>query len=201
MTLFDKDDKMDMFSVKKRGEKVKTGLCFLAVLGILVVPVSTNEIVYAEVENKLEQYVEVEEEPKIVYDGLTKEELINKINKSLNSTISGKGNIIVEHSLKLGLDPYLATAIILHETGCKWNCSTLVKKCNNVGGQKGKPSCNGGSYKRYDTLDEGLIGYMDNLYYNYIAKGLKTPEQIGPKYAMSKSWAGKVNKYIQEIKS
>ena len=101
----------------------------------------------------------------------------------------------------MGLDPYLATAIILHETGCKWNCSTLVKKCNNVGGQKGKPSCNGGSYKRYDTLDEGLIGYMDNLYYNYIAKGLKTPEQIGPKYAMSKTWAGKVNKYIQEIKS
>lgn len=107
MTLFDKDDKMDMFSVKKRGEKVKTGLCFLAVLGILVVPVSTNEIVYAEVENKLEQYVEVKEEPEIVYDGLTKEELINKINKSLNSTISGKGNIIVEHSLELGLDPYL----------------------------------------------------------------------------------------------
>ena len=56
----------------------------------------------------------------------------------------------------------------MHETGCTWGCSKLVKECNNVGGQKGTPSCNGGSYKAYNTLDEGIIGFLDNIYYNYI---------------------------------
>mgnify|MGYP002511620479 CR=1 FL=1 len=32
---------------------------------------------------------------------------------------------------------YLAVAIVLHETGCKWTCSKLVRECNNVGGMKG----------------------------------------------------------------
>ena len=42
-------------------------------------------------------------------------------------------------------DSYVAVAIMLHETGCKSNCSSLVRNCNNVGGQKGSPGCNGGA--------------------------------------------------------
>jgi len=179
---------------------VKTKLCFLSIIALLLIPTPVQEItVYNNIEDT-NAYNEVAV-PEIVYDGLTEEQLIEKINKSLNSTIANKGDLIVTHSLELGVDPYLATAIILHETGCKWECSALVKQCNNVGGQKGGPSCGGGSYKRYDTLDEGIIGYLDNLYYNYIDKGLVTPSQMGPKYAASTTWAGKIDKYIIEIKN
>lgn len=140
-------------------------------------------------------------ETPVVYDGLTRDELVAKINKNLNSTLSGKGDIFVDYALSLGLDPYLATAIVLHETGCSWECSHLVKACNNVGGQKGGPGCEGGSYKAYATLDEGIKGYMDNLYNNYYALGLTTPEAINPKYAASTAWASKINYYMQKIKT
>ena len=138
---------------------------------------------------------------KIVWDGLTMGELTDKLNRTLNSTLSGKGEIFATHSLELGMDPYLAVAIVMEETGCKWECSYLVKACNNVGGQKGSPGCNGGSYKAYNSLDEGIIGYLDNLYYNYYAYGLTTAELMNPKYAENKKWATNVNAYIEKIKA
>lgn len=145
--------------------------------------------------------VEDETTSEIVYDGLTMEELSAKLNRSMNSTISGYGEIYASYSLELGLDPYLALAITLHETGCKWDCSTLVKACNNVGGMKGQPSCGSGSYRAFDTLEEGIKGYLNNLYNNYYAQGLTTPETIGPKYAGSSEWASKINYYIGVIKA
>ena len=138
---------------------------------------------------------------KIVWDGLTMGELTDKLNRTLNSTLSGKGEIFATHSLELGMDPYLAVAIVMEETGCKWECSYLVKACNNVGGQKGSPGCNCGSYKAYNSLDEGIIGYLDNLYYNYYAYGLTTAELMNPKYAENIKWATNVNAYIEKIKA
>lgn len=142
-----------------------------------------------------------ENKEEIVYDGLTRQELIDKLNRNLNSTLSGKGEVFADHSLELGLDPYLAVAIVLHETGCSWECSSLVKYCNNVGGQKGSPSCGGGSYAAFATLDEGIYNYLDNLYYNYYALGLTTPETINTRYASSTAWSGKINYYIEKIKA
>lgn len=136
-----------------------------------------------------------------VYDGLTMSELTQKLDRNLNSTLSGYGYLFASYSLALGLDPYLALAITLQETGCKWNCSTLVKQCNNVGGMKGSPGCNGGSYKAFNTLDEGIKSYLDNLYYNYYSIGLTTPELINPKYAESTEWSKNVNNYILQIKA
>lgn len=144
------------------------------------------------------QALELKEE--IVYDGLTKQQLVDKINKFLNSDLKNKGELYVTYSLEKGVDPYLAVAISMHETGCKWNCSTLVKKCNNVGGQVGGPSCDGGSYKKYKTLDEGIKGFIDNIAKNYVQKGLTTAEEMNSKYAADKGWASKVDKYIDEIK-
>ena len=162
-----------------------------------------EEVVIEEELEDVKTYDEVNTVPvdPIVYDGLTRGELADKLNRSLNSTISGKGYLIASYSLQLGIDPYMATAIILHETGCNGTCSSLVRECNNVGGQKGGPSCGGGSYKAYATLEEGIMGYLDNLYRNYYAYGLTTPESIGPKYAASPTWASKVNNYIALIKS
>ena len=144
---------------------------------------------------------EVIEEPKIVFDGLTMEELSSKLERNLNSDISGYGEVFATKSIELGLDPYLAVSIMLHETGCKWNCSSLMRKCNNVGGMKGSPGCNGGSYKRFNTLDEGIDAFLNNLYNNYYAKGYTTPEQIGARYAEDPAWPSKINKYINEIRN
>ncbi len=137
-----------------------------------------------------------------VYDGMTLEELGEKINRNLgNGYLSGKGNLIASKCIELGVDPYIVTAIILHETGCKYNCSTLVKQCNNVGGQKGAPGCGGGSYKYYTTLDDGIVGHIENLYYNYFSKGRTTVESIAPRYAASTAWSGKINWYVSLIRA
>ena len=183
---------------------MKTKLCIL--LGMLMactlIFISNRKTTELEPANLLADasVEDIEEEP-IVFDGLTEEELIAKINRSLNSDLEGKGELFVTYSLEKGVDPYLAVAISLHETGCKWECSRLVKQCNNVGGQVGKPSCNGGSYRSYETLEEGIKGFIDNLARNYINMGLTTPEQMNPKYAADKNWASKVNKYIEEIEA
>ena len=164
---------------------------------------TVEEVVIEEELQDVKTYEEVNTVPvdPIVYDGLTMNQLAEKLNRSLNSTISGKGYLIASYSLQLGIDPYMATAIILHETGCNGTCSSLVRECNNVGGQKGGPSCGGGAYKAYPTLDDGIMGYLDNLYRNYYSYGLTTPEAIGPKYAASTTWASQVNNYIALIRS
>ena len=151
-------------------------------------------------EEKIEEQPVVQTEP-VVYDGLTRQQLIDKINKNLNSTIAGKGETFVDLALQYGMDPYLSVAIVLHETGCSWDCSDLVKYCYNVGGQKGEPSCGGGSYMAYSSLDEGINGFMSNLYYNYYSQGLTTPELMNSKYAASTAWAGSINNYIEKIKA
>lgn len=164
---------------------------------------TVEEVVIEEELQDVKTYEEVSTIPvdPIVYDGLTMNQLADKLNRSLKSNISGKGYLIASYSLQLGIDPYMATAIILHETGCNGTCSSLVRECNNVGGQKGGPSCGGGAYKAYPTLDEGIMGYLDNLYRNYYSYGLTTPETIGPKYAASTTWASQVNNYIALIRS
>lgn len=137
-----------------------------------------------------------------VYEGMTLEELAAKIDRNLgNGYISGKGHLIASKCIELGIDPYIVTAIILHETGCRSNCSSLVRHCNNVGGQKGGPTCGNGGYKYYATLDEGIVGHIENLYYNYFSKGRTTVESIAPKYAASPTWSGKINWYVNLIRT
>lgn len=137
-----------------------------------------------------------------VYDGLTLEELGAKIDRNLgDGYIGGKGELIASYCIEKGVDPYIATAIILHETGCRAKCSKLVRNCNNVGGIKGKPSCGGGAFKRFDTLDDGIRGFVNNLQKNYYAYGLTTVEAIAPKYCEGNTWAGKINWYVNVIKN
>lgn len=137
-----------------------------------------------------------------VYEGMTIEELGEKINRSLGSDIvAGKGNLIALECVNKGVDPFIATAILLHETGCGSYCSNLARTCYNFGGQKGAPGCNGGSYKQFSSIDEGLVGLIDNLNYNYFSRGLNTIESIGPKYAESGEWIGKINWYVDKIRN
>lgn len=146
-----------------------------------------------------ESISEVEQKMAIVYDGLTMDELAAKLDRYLKDDLHGKGYLYASYSLELGVNPYLAVAISMHETGCRWGCSKLLKNCNNVGGQKGKPNCQG-TYKGYETLDDGIRGFISNIYRNYTSKGLLTPEQMNPVYAADPKWSYYVNKYIEEIK-
>ncbi len=135
----------------------------------------------------------------VVYNGLTMTELTNQLNKSLKGHLANTGHIFAEESISRGIDPYLALAIVLHETGCNGKCSSQVINCNNVGGMKGSGACNGGSYAVFDTLESGIIAYLSNLQRNYYNYGLTTVESIGPKYAASTTWAKQVNNYIYSI--
>ena len=114
-------------------------------------------------------------------------ELSNKLNNVLNSTLSGYGENIARIALEYEVDPFVATGIIMVETGCKWNCSYLTKNCNNVGGMKGS-GC--GSYAAFSDLDVGLDAFIRNLARNYYAYGLNTP-----------NWHKDVNYYINLIKA
>ena len=157
--------------------------------------VSVNDIKaynYVEVANALDTTTE------IVYDNLTMEELASKLDRTLKNELAGKGYLYASYSLEKGVDPYLAVAITMEETGCNWNCSNLVKTCNNVGGMKGS-GC--GSYGYFNTLDDGIKAFIDNIERNYVAYGLTTAEAMNPKNAENPLWSSNVNNYINKIKS
>ncbi len=160
---------------------------------------NVNNELLAINENKKEVVVPIEI-PEIVYDGMTMEELSKKLNKNLKSTLKGYGSVFAEYSIKYEVDPYLALAIVLHETGCySGKCSTLTSKCNNIGGMKGSPGCGGGPYKKFQSLDKGIEAFYKNLSKNYYKKGLTTPESIGKKYAESESWPKRIRYYMNII--
>ncbi len=133
------------------------------------------------------------------FNGEHKKVIIKKINRYLNSTLDNKGEFIVNYSLKVGMDPYLATAVMLQETGCYWTCSYLTRVCNNVGGNKGNPGCNGGSYRKFDDIETG-IKFAINKLNSYYKKGKTTAKEINPSYATDKTWYKKVNNYIKKLK-
>ena len=137
---------------------------------------------------------EKEEEPEILYRGLTRDQVVEKSSKFLNSTLAGTAEFFVDYSIQLGVDPLVAVSIVLQETGCYWNCSYLVNHCNNVGGMMG---ANG--YMCFSSLEQGIKAYVDNLYYNYVAYGLTTPETMNHKYAEDPLWGQRVNAYIEKI--
>ena len=142
-----------------------------------------------------------EDDGSIIYEGMTLTELTDKLNRSLTGYLTNTGYFFADYTKKTGLDPYLSVSIVLLETGCKWSCSKLAKECNNIGGLKGGESCNGKSYRKYNTLGEGIDGFLDVIYNNYYLKGMKTPEQMSSSYAASSLWSAKVNQYISEIKA
>jgi len=182
-------------------------------INVMDMAASTNMIVKeAKKENKEEENLLLTEvvmqtapasviiPPRVeVYEGMTLEEVANQLEKTLKNDVAGHGLFIASKCIEYGVDPFIATAIIMHETGCGQNqCSSLARNCYNFGGQKG-PGC--GAYRRYNSIDEGLEGMIANLYRNYYAYGLTTVEQIGPKYAESTTWVGKINWYVNKLKT
>lgn len=155
---------------------------------------TTTKIEDLEIKRSVES--DIVDDNSIVFDGLTLTELSNKLNKHLSSTLTDTGIYFANYTKKTGLDPYLAVAIVLHETGCKWTCSSLVRNNYNIGGLK-----SGGKFIKYNSLEEGIDGYLNILFNNYYNKGLNTAELMQSKYAPSSTtWTEKINWYINTIK-
>lgn len=130
-----------------------------------------------------------------VYRGMTIEELGVKLNKSLKGVLANKGDYIARKSLAVNVDPYMAVAIMLHETGCNATCSRLATVNYNVGGMRGRSG-----WQKFSSIEAGIDGFLNNLSKNYVKKGLTTPETIVKKYAPgSTSWAGKIRSYMNTI--
>ena len=173
---------------------------FMGIFSFLVNEINHNYLdnqINISVNNFISEYETYQEEN--TFNGESADEISAKLNKHLKGVLKNKGEFIVEYSLSIGLDPYLAAAVMLHETGCTWNCSYLSRACNNVAGNKGSPSCNGGSYKKFDSLEDGMKFAMRKLN-NYYKKGKTTPKQINPYYATDKTWYKKVDNYIKKLK-
>ena len=160
---------------------------------LLVLPAEDNDVVIEDIEE-----VELASLREEVYDGLTIEELTDKLNRVLASDLSGMGYAFANYSIELGVDPYLAVAIAMHETGCTWNCSYITKVCHNVGGQKGS-GC--GAYAAFDSLESGIYEFVANIKRNYVDYGLFTADAMNPKYAEDPTWSSKVNVYIEKIRN
>lgn len=160
----------------------------------------TKEEIILEEDNNTKE--DTPNETIYLYDNLTEQELIAKLEKSLKNELSGTGINFVNYYKTTGLEPYLAVAIVLHETGCSWTCSNLVKECFNYGGMRGGTvKYRDTNYTCYSSKEEGINAYLNMLYNNYYSKGLTTPELINPKYASSLEWSVKINNYIEKIKN
>lgn len=173
---------------------------FMGIFSFLFGEVNHNYLdnqINISVSNFIDEYEYYQE--KHYFNGEKSEDIAKKLNKHLKGVLKNKGEFITEYSLSVGMDPYLATAVMLHETGCTWKCSYLSRVCNNVAGNKGKPGCNGGSYRKFDSIETGMKFAIDKLN-KYYQKGYTTPKEINPFYATDKTWYKKVNNYIKKLK-
>ena len=181
---------------------------FIILFWVIIVSFLAYKYKSLKPQDEKNEYAIVYKEPgysfntlEIVWDGLTEEELAQKLDKNLYHELSGTGKYFAAYTAKTGLDPYLAVSIVNLETGCKWKCSYLAINCYNIGGMKGKPACNNGAYAKFDSLEDGINSYLNMLYKYYWLKGLTTAEKMNSKYAESSSWAQKVNAYYETVKA
>ncbi len=155
-------------------------------------------------EEKAIKAAEVIMPPRIeVYEGMTMEELSAKLDRRLANAhlLAGKGTLIANNAIAKGVDPYVAVAIMLHETGCgHGSCSYAARACYNFGGIMGGPRCSGG-LKGFASLDAGIVGVIDLLQTRYYSRGINTVEGIGRSYAASQAWPGKIHYYINTIRA
>lgn len=132
----------------------------------------------------------------VVYEGLTLNELSEKLDKVLKHELAGYGRVIAELALERGVDPIVATSIMLHETGCNRKCSYITRNKYNVGGMRGR---NG--YMKFDSMEQGISAFIGNLQKNYYEKGLNTPQLMNKKYAEDTNWYKNINYYVKLIKA
>lgn len=137
----------------------------------------------------------------VKYDGEDYTSIGVKLEKYFVDTkLTGYGEIIAKDAINSGVNPYLIGAIILENTQCQTACSAILVNCNNVNDLKGTPGCFGGSYKKYDNVEDSikeLVEYIDTKFY---ANNKTSPSDIYSKYGKDVRWAYRVGQYMELIK-
>ncbi|MBM7716017.1 NlpC/P60 family protein [Heyndrickxia sporothermodurans] len=120
--------------------------------------------------------------------------------------LAGYGDTIISLADEYGIDPVLASAIMLHETGR--GTSNAVRNYNNPGGIM-DPASGWSRLMRFPTMEEGLRYTMANLKRRIIDDGLDTIEKLGAVYApigaendpngLNQHWVPKVTEFAAEL--
>lgn len=98
----------------------------------------------------------------------------------LKGRLSGKESQFAKYGQKYGVDPALAMAIAMWETGN--GTSKMLRDKKNVGGMYDSRN---ETFFRFDSIEQGIESMIRNLYKNYTSQGLKTIAAIQKKYAPS----------------
>ncbi len=141
------------------------------------------------------------------YDNEDASVIANKINMYLKTEMENKGEVISKYAIASEVNPYLVAAMILEESRCDSECSFLVKRCNNVGrmyydkDNMGEVACYGGSYQKFDSLDNSIRAYIKYINTNFYSKDLTTPTSIAKEYKRDLRWVFRVNQFMEKIKN
>jgi hypothetical protein len=130
-----------------------------------------------------------------------------KIDNYLKAEIFGYGEFIAKYSIVNNVNPYLVAGMIIENTECDEECSILVTKCNNVGKitynkeNALETSCFGGSYQKFDSIENSIRVYIKYIKTNFYDKELTTPAAIYKSYKKDVRWVFRVNQTIDKIKN
>lgn len=187
------------------------GFNFLLVYGINqanLLMFNNNFMIYLDkedtpVENKEDDTPKKEEEKPVdtSFNGESIAEIGKKIDKYCEKTpLEGYGEAIAKASITKSVNPYLISGMILESSNCKNECSILFKECNNVAGVKGNPGCFGGSYKKYDKLEDSINDIVNKISKDFYTPEMQSPYKMYKSYGKNSSWALKVSNYMEAIK-
>ena len=135
------------------------------------------------------------------YNGESIEEIGKKIDKYCDKTaLEGYGEYIAKAAITKSVNPYLVSGILLESSNCKNKCSILFEECHNASGIKGQPGCFGGSYKKYDKLEDSINELVNKISKEFFTPEMQTPYKMYKDYGKNSSWALKVSNYMEAVK-
>jgi hypothetical protein len=142
--------------------------------------------------------------PKVTFEiktALAKEDarplLINRYLVHYESPMAGMGDYIVKTSDRFALDPYLVIAIAQQESNLG---KIMPDNCHNAWGW----GIHSAGTLCFDSWNEGINTFISGFAENYLAYGLKTPEEIMTKYNAASpdgAWAKGVNQFLEELQT
>lgn len=130
----------------------------------------------------------------------------SQLDSMLGGVLKGHGADYLKYSQQYNVDPALAAAISISETGHGTSYAARVQ--NNPGGIMDWNN-NWKTVKQFSSLEEGIKYQIKNLKDTYISQGLTSIEAIGSKYApigasndpnnLNKNWIPTVTEYYNKM--
>lgn len=173
---------------------------------IVIVTKKNNSLINNTTSNVIDD-IDVMLETNLSYHEESADIIGKKIDNYLKSDMEGMGLMIAKYSIVNELDPYLVASMILEETSCEFECSVLVKSCHNVAklnynkDDLTQISCFGGSYQKFNSLEDGIKAFIKIVKYNFYENELTTPGAIYELFRRDVAWVFRVNQYIEKIKN